>query len=650
MKRILSFLLMASLLAGVSFAQEAENAANEEAPVAAEMAPAKAESETSKKFKARASVEGDAWFALTFDGNTTNAGGKNALNNVSLNAKSRLKINMDLLPKFTSYLEVLILNNEKKRGNIWTNSNSGNYTGFRDFFIYGLLAKPIDHWGQEPSDNEFIMLDQAKIGIDTEWFDWETGLLNAKMPERKIAEWDTVKGIKANAFKKSGGYGWFGMEKNAKKNGLKGVGAVGLNAGASFSHNSKGISNFELNAASGSDKRDGLGNLLDMFAFFDIGFMEDLGAEKASERYAHTVGLQYDGAISYEEFGKNKETQLVSSDILLGYSGKLPADFTLNVNALFNIHHDGIYANGGSNEKRPVKDLGSLHSMALSTKLGWKYKFIDKLELGFKMRGNNTNLLFVEKPNDVLGDKNSLAVSLADDFVVYSGIKLGVDTDVQFTLDKDATKKGAKAGAGTHKDNVQYGIKPHADFDLNELANMNGGISFYTQLKGVTEKTDEFKRGSGSYAFICEDVGVKFGYGSEKKPLADTINFYNLYVNWHNGGDDAPSFSFLTVSGDIKIKKALTINGGIGARIPQKDVKHDSDTASPVGVFLGASYKLSDKTIGGPLVFVRTQVGMKGYKGLGDDIKVNRNKDTYVIDSKDNKTDWDVSAGIKWTF
>lgn len=640
MKRILSFLTVAALLSGVSFAQ----AADEAAPVATEEAPkdsaaaVKNESETSKKFKARASVEGDAWFAATIDGNTTNEGTdaennhtNRGFNRASLNAKSRLKINMDLLPNFTSYIEVLILNNEKKRGNLFDRHGRDAAGGIRDLFLYGILAKPIDHWGQgEAKENEFIMLDQAKIGIDTEWFDWETGWSNAKMSAHKVGYWDTVKDITASYYR-NGGYGWFGMQKDSKK-GLKEVGPMGLNLAASFSHRSNNIS--ALNGNEFKKNKEGFGNIIDMFGFVDLGFVEDVGAEKAEDKYNHRVGLQFDSALSYDHEG-NKKTYMPSADVILGYNGKFPMGIYGGVNMLFNVH-----------DTEPTKDLSALHDLALAAKLGWKWEFVDKLEFGVKMRGNNTNLIFVEKPGDVLGAQNSLKFEVNDNFKVHEGIKLGVDGDVAFTLDKDAVNKTAKIGAGNDKDNMKYGIKPHAEFDLNDLANMNGAISFYTQFKGVSKTTDEFKRGSDSSKFICEDVGLKFSSGSDKKTLNDTVNYYNIYLNWHNEEKD---FSFFTLSGDVKLKSKMTLNGGIGARIPNKDIEGDSSKASPVGVFLGFDYKFDDKTIGGPTLFVRTQVGMKGYKGLGDGIKVDRN-DNYVIKGEKYRTNWDLSTGIKWTF
>lgn len=659
MKRILSFLTVAALLSGVSFAQ----AADEAAPVATEEAPkdsaaaVKNESETSKKFKARASVEGDAWFAATIDGNTTNEGmdaennySNNGFNRASLNAKIRLKINMDLLPKFTSYIEVLILNNEKKRGNIFDRHGIDDAGGIRDLFLYGILAKPIDHWGQGKTDkNEIIMLDQAKIGIDTEWFDWETGFLNSKIPAHKVGYWDTVKDIKANADKVNGGYGWFGMQKDSKK-GLKEVGPMGLNLAASFSHMSNNISHLNKENNAFEKSKEGFGNIIDMFGFVDLGFVEDVGAEKAEDKYNHRVGLQFDSALSYANGG----TYMPSADVILGYNGKFPMGIYGGVNMLFNVH-----------DTEPTKDLSALHDLALAAKLGWKWEFVDKLEFGVKMRGNNTNLIFLEKPGDVLGAQNSLKFEVNDNFKVHEGIKLGVDGDVAFTLDKDAVGKKAKIGAGNkNKDNVKYGFKPHLDIDLNDLANMNGALSFYTKLEGVSEDDDEFKRGSDSSKFICKDVVLKFSSGSDKKPLNDTVNYYNVYLNWHNASEFSDEvkevlktrnkgeepFSFFTLSGDIRLKSKMTLNGGIGARIPNKDVKGDSSEASPVGVFLGFDYKFDDKTIGGPTLFVRTQVGMKGYKELGDGIKVDRDKDSYVIKGGSYLTNWDLSTGIKWTF
>lgn len=649
MKRLLSFLIVASLLTGVSFAQEA--AVVETAPVATEevVAPVEKKVEEEKKRKVSATVEGDAWFAATVDGSATTKNERHVLNNVSLNAKSRLKINMNLFSKVSSYVEVLALNNENKRGNIW--HRDGGATGFRDMFLYGLLAKPIDHWGQGDKD-EVIMLDQVKFGVDTKWLDWETGFLNAEMPSHKIGGWDVVKDIKGST-DKHGGYGWFGMERDVKKNGLKGLGPVGLNAALSFSHNSKNISVF--NGKNGG----GFGSLVDMFGFVDIGLFEDTSSEKAEDRYMHNVGVQFDSAFSLKN--EDKDVFIPSGDIIVGYKGRLPLGLSLSANVLFNMHNSDLY-------KRPEK-LSAMHDMAFAAKVGWKGAFVDKLELGVKTRGERTNLIFVKKVGDVLGDKNSLKFALDDNFKIGDGIKLGVDGDVAFTFDKKAVEDGvAKPGAGNHKDNMKYGIKPHVDFDLNAI---NATISAYGKFRGVTRDEDKVVFGVPSESnkgtkFYVEDVGVKFSHGSDKKQLSDVVNYYSVYADWYTGAKSKDAkgivamlpvgrpFSFATLSGEVKLLKKIGVNGGVGIRIPNKGVKaSDSEKMgiSPVGFFLGADYKFDDKTIGGPTVFVRTQVGMKGYKKIDDGInKVNRGDHDYVIKGYDMLRDWDLSTGIKWTF
>lgn len=544
--------------------------------------------------------------------------GKNSgVTAAGLGLKSYFKVSTEFLPSVPVYLEVAVAENDAcnnlyKRGS-GTNENP-ELTFVKGFerMGYGLMTAPF-YWlggdkgpkGDNPvKANDWTYLGHFKFGIDSKWAKWETGAKYAKVPEHKINDWRTVHEWDAG-WGGIGGYNYFELGSALQK--------IGDNV----------VIKAALSPNMNADKK---GNRYGLFSWVDVELFKK-----------HTISLEYDG--SFNNFkGDNDWSQWANGgenrhDIIAGYNGKF-GHVTALANMLLNVYPQM--------EKVPAQ-----HKMAFLVSVKYKQGVVDNLKVWSKLRGNEADLIYAGKDdhkNDDLGGKNKWTVGVDTNFVAVEGVKLGTDLSVSGRFDKSDNLD--KAGMND-KDNVRIANKLHFDIEFKPLVDFDGKLSGYAKMEGVTQKADRYYRGkeaSDDYAsqFLMKDIGLKF---SQNLTL-DVMKNYAVTLDWDNTNDKV---NFLTLLGELEFAKGYKAHAGLGARIPNKDVKKN-DEVNPVGFFIGMSKKFENARAGKPLFFAGFAFAMKPYKDFADGVDMKRDDYRFENGAMSDYNKYILRVGAKWDF
>lgn len=281
-------------------------------------------------------------------------------------AKTGINFNGTIVPNMSVFLDMHIFEGYKK---IWAQDSRGNTEvnandGFRDLF-YGLTTNPM-HYMNDGDAN----LKALKTGIETPWFNWETGYGEARSRKRDALLWTTL-----NDRNGDDGYSRFELGEQ-----LQYVGDGKLNAG-----------------------------LLPNRFGGELGLASWMSYELGNQ----AVDFQYDVKSNQTTEIFNFFEKLYHQDILLGYKIRVDA-LEIKAHSLVNVYSedDFDFAQDTALGIQGVYDVDGNGAL-----------------LGYQYTGDRANMLYGDNDGSLIRQANQTIKVNA--FVRINEIKGGFDSDVK---------------------------------------------------------------------------------------------------------------------------------------------------------------------------------------------------------------------------
>ena len=520
-----------------------------------------------------------------------------------LNLTSYVKFSGTALPGLPVYVELAVA--EKKDFNNLYQAADEDGEGGRSILDgltnlgVDLLFDPVYYWGGEAAAKTY--LGHFKFGLESDWLNYTTGYKYAKLPPHNINNWTTIDKEWEAGYSEIGGFSYFELGSA-----LRQIGPLSINA-----------------AIAPNKSADRKGGQYGLFSWIDL-----------SVGPAATIGLQYNGA-----YGKTFDTIFGHSyehDIIAGYKG-IFGPVSVKANALYNIYGDGdlTKVDGVTFYSKYIpanSDVGSVDAyksgfanLAATADVSFSNDLLFA-KLGARVRGVQANMMYVEEGadehtnlSDQLGDLNHLRVFEDFNIWAYYGVNLGLEGYMQMTLDKKEKSVFDDA------DNIEFGLRPYWDIDLDELASVNAKIGGYAQMYLNTK--------APKFSFAFDQAALTYNMKFDN----DVFKGFKSILVYDNRDDNA---GFITMTNDCDLIADITGQIGAAVRLP----KADSTVLSPFGFYVGAKKKLS--VLYKPTAYVQYMFGMDPYANFNDGPTAYR-LDNGDLTFKDGVTDYDGNAAVR---
>ena len=523
------------------------------------------------------------------------------LDSVGIGLKSYWKFSGYAVDKVPIYIEVALAENESF-DNLYKRDSMGNVVtsfadGFKNMFT-DLIFDPL-YWlgGQKPTDADSLnavnasgwaYLGHFKAGFESDYVNWTTGYKYAKLSPHTNVSWNTIDKEWEAGYSGVGGFNIFELGTA-----LRNIGDV-----------------VTLNATIAPNRSaDRAGTQYGLYSFVTaqtpVGYFD----------------VQYNGAYGYTFdtiFDKAYET-----DIIFGYRGTF-GPVTAKVNALYSGFADG-YVPGTSDVTATDPDASFIAGTASNVQVTYTADMFD-VTLGFRHRGNQANMMYVEEGaddhtniSDQLGDLNHLKFWVDGNVTPIDMLTVGATIGAQKALDTEGMDDESKSL-------MKLNIEPKVTVRLTDVIGIDTTIDAYGKMYALTNDSARFDRGTedGS-AFILGEAGLQYNMGA----INDVIGGINVKYALDNGNDDGScSQLFNTLLAEVKLPLGITAQAGFGIRTANGEY---ADPNAPFGAFLGAWKKL-DTILQKPIVYAQFVYNMDPYMDFGDG-QEQFNLDGYTLDN-----------------
>ena len=516
------------------------------------------------------------WSILGFQTKFT-VGEEMAPESAGINLRSYWKFSGNATPNMPVFMEVAVAEQDGM-DNLYKKGSKEWKDGLKNVLV-DTIADPILFYNGGGVNNTH--LGHFIAGFENDWVTFKTGYKNANIPKRSSAIWQTIKDWNAG-YSNGGGYTY-------------------LETGNAVSEWFNDMTGVKVKAAVAPNKTaDRTGS--------QYGFLAWTSAEFAG----HTIDLQYNGAYGYT-FDKIFD-EIYEADLVVGYSGKIGA-VTAKANAVFNQYGSKLNADGTKTPFNPgfgnVSDTADfIDNTAANIQFGYGDDIIDTT-VGFRFRGPQGNLLYVNSASDELGDPNHM--------------RAWVDFNYKFAygnagINPYMTTKLLKADG--EKASIEFGAKLFGgyDFDVAKVdAYANG--SFKTEVK--------------KDAFAIGDIGLKVS-----TPLV--MNGLSLAIGFDPAHEKA---NFFTGIFELGLPAGINAQAGMGLRAAKDEAKDFE--GKEFGWFVGANMKL--KVLQAPVFYTQLVWNMDPYKSFTDG-QVDINYSGYTLDAgAGNGVDYGAfRVGLRW--
>ena len=235
--------------------------------------------------------------------------------------------------------------------------------------------------------------------------------------------------------------------------------------------------------------------------------------------------------------------------------------------------------------------------------------FLMDVGAGFRFRGAQANLLYVETPGDQLGDLNHMRAWVDFNYKLDYG-NAGINPYMTTKL----------VAAENEKAPIEFGAKVFGGYDFDVVkfdAYVNGSL----KTAGKNDKGEEIK----ATPFAIGDIGLKVS-----TPLV--MNGLALVLGYDPADSNA---DFITGVFELGLPAGINAQAGMGYRVAKEVTKEDKTkeisklyNAEEFGFFVGANMKLN--ILQKPIFYTQFVWNMDPYKGFGDG-QENINYDGYTL-------------------
>ena len=556
------------------------------------------------------------------------------LTDAGIGAISYVKFSGEVLPKLPVYFEIAAFENKRAdgsevRGNLYAKDKLEWANALQNLGA-DILADPLYWLGGQKSttpDNPVSAtgwgyLGHFKVGLSSDYVNWTTAAKYAKLPPHSINGWVTVDKEWEAGYKAIGGYSAF--ELGSKLQQLP----------------------FGTLTASVIPNRtaDREGNQYGIIAWFNLNC-----GQPAS------VDFQYNGA-----YGKTFDSifgTIYEHDFIVGYKGQF-GNVGVKANALMNVYGDGDleYSDEGVLVKTKyvpsTSDVGEVYSKpdsfvdSMAANVSGTYATDDySVTAGFRMRGAQANMMYVEEGSDdhwnisdQLGSLNRMRAWVDGNGNITPAFNLGGKVYAETTLNKTAKKV-----TFSNTDTWKFYAKPYFTLDMDELAYIPGKLEGYAEAKFVTDAADGITSVFGNaQQFTVEVIGLKY----EQTISNDIVKGFNATYVFDNTNADQ---LFNYIYGTVDFAKDYKVQFGCGLRTANNN---GTEPTNPFGFFVGATKKLP--VLYKPTAYVQFMYAMNPYnKKLEDgptafkldDYKFYSHTDEAVKTFADN---YALRVGLQW--
>ena len=230
--------------------------------------------------------------------------------------------------------------------------------------------------------------------------------------------------------------------------------------------------------------------------------------------------------------------------------------------------------------------------------------------VGYRQRGIQANLMYVNGVADQLGDLNAMKAWLNFNYKLPYG-NVGIEPYMVANLNKEAKLKFAD------KSQMEVGGKLFGGYDFDAVK-----FDAYANASLLTGYTPEGKDAVAA-KFSIGDIGLKVSTPLVLNGLA--------FVYGYDPADENADFH--TGIFELGLPAGINAQAGIGIRAAKKDEKGVAKTAyegKEFGFFLGANMKLNIPQK--PILYTQLVWNMDPYKGFGDG-QDNINYSDYTLDA-----------------
>ena len=489
------------------------------------------------------------------------------MTDVGLGVVSYLKFSGEVLPKLPVYFEIAAFEQNREgdttKGNIYSKGTLDAATGLYNLGM-DLLFDPLYWLGGQKSktpDNAVAAtgwgyLGHFKVGLSSDYVNWTAAAKYAKLPPHSINGWVTV-----------------------DKEWEAGYTAVG------------GYSAFEL------------GSKLQQLPFGTLtaSVIPNRSADRAGSQYGliawanlnlgqpAVIDFQYNGAFG-TTFDHIFDT-IMEEDFIVGYKGQF-GDIGVKANYLVSLFGSTKVDDNYKSYYTPsTSDVGTVNDNPdnyidnMAANVSATYANDDlSATLGFRMRGAQANMMYVEEGSDdhwnisdQLGSLNRMRIYGDVNGNVTTALNIGIAPYAETTLNKDS--KLSFSSAETWK----IYAKPYFALDLDELAYIPAKLEGYAEVKAITNEADAFTSvlGTGSY-FDLPTVGIKYTHTFSN----DIVKGFDATYVFDNTNSEQ---LFNYVYGTVEFAKDYKVQLGCGLRTANNG---GAEPTNPFGFFVGATKKL----------------------------------------------------------
>ena len=553
------------------------------------------------------------------------------MTDVGLYPVSYIKFSGEVLPKLPVYFEIAAFEQNREgavtKGNIWSKDTLDAGTGLYNLGM-DLLFDPL-YWlgGEKPSTptnavgaTGWAYLGHFKVGLSSDYVNWTAAAKYAKLPPHSINGWVTVDKEWEAGYAAVGGYSAF--ELGSKLQQLP----------------------FGTLTASVIPNRsaDRAGNRYGMIAWLNLNMGQPA-----------TIDFQYNGAYgtTFDHIFDN----IMEEDFIIGYKGQF-GDFGVKANALVNLYGSTLNADGSKTPYSPVSsDVGLVNDNAdfidnMAANVSGTYANDDlSATLGFRMRGAQANMMYVEENDDdhynisdQLGSKNRMRIYGDVNYNITTAFNLGLSPYVEMVLNKNP-KTVTEFKTFNSNDTLKIYAKPYFSLDMDELAYIPGKLSGYAEAKFYTNEADTFTSVFGkNQQFTIDCIGLKY----EQTFSNDIVKGFDATYVFDNTNSDQ---LFNYVYGTVEFAHDYKLQLGCGLRTANNGGEAPTN---PFGAFIGATKKLP--VLYKPTAYVQFLYAMCPYnKKLADgptaykldDYKFYNHDDEAVKTFADN---YALRLGLQW--
>lgn len=548
------------------------------------------------------------------------------LESTGIGTKSYWKFSGNVTPHVPVYVEVALFENDGFN-NIYKRDSLRAKDGLKNFAtdmwfdpLYWLGGQKSNKADNPVSATGWAYLGHFKTGVEFPWLTYTAGVKYAKLPPHTNVNWITVDNEWEAGYQATGGYSEIASGASVKEL------LENVTGGA--------VSDFKAVVAP-NRTADRAGSQYGMYSYVNATLLNN-----------HYVDFQYNAAYGKDGYDTAMD-HIYENDYIIGYRGKF-GPVVLKANGAINYYGSYKIDDKTKSFYAPsTSDVGvvddKLDKKIDDTAANVNVTFSNDIftsEVGFRYRGSQANLMYVEQGaddhkhlTDKLGDLNVWRAWTDTSVAPTEWLTLGVNPYIEKTLNKNDKKSDFSAQKFTfaNKDNTLIYVRPYGDFYLGSFTSIDGTLSFYAEGKHVTKEEDKFKNGGLKEAkdtILCE-AGVRYEMKFEDSALSSCSLMYGYDANDND-------CVLHTVIAEAGLPLGFNAQTGCGWRtIDGKVVKYN-----PFGFFVGINKEIS-KTYG-TILYTNFVYNMDPYKGFGDGQYI-LNLDRYTLDSSANNY-WNKAA------